>query len=70
MSVTKKDNEQFKKGVIGWLSDCEKKKKSIKKRITHLFKKWIVKRPKGQCQVLFSIHELDRLVDEILSELE
>lgn len=69
MSVTKKDNEQFKKGVTGWLNDCEKKKKSIKKRITHLFSKWIVKRPHGQCQILFSIYELDKLIDDIINEI-
>jgi len=45
------------------------KKKSIKKRITALFKKWIVKRPNGQCQILFSLTELDNFVDKILSEI-
>ena len=45
------------------------KKKSTRGRITHLFKKWIVKRPNGQCQILFSLTELDKLVDEILSEI-
>lgn len=46
------------------------KKKPIKKRITALFKKWIVKRPQGQCQILFSLYELDKFVDEILEELK
>jgi len=45
------------------------KKKLIKDKITLLFKKWIVKRPNGQCQILFSLYELDKLVDEILSEI-
>lgn len=45
------------------------KKKLVRDRITHLFKKWIVKRPNGQCQILFSLYELDKLIDEILSEL-
>ena len=45
------------------------KEKSTKDRITKLFKKWIVKRPNGQCQILFSLYELDKLIDEILSEL-
>ena len=38
-------------------------------KITSLFKKWFVKRPNGQCQILFSIYELDKFVDEILSEI-
>jgi len=47
----------------------ELQKKSVRNRITSLFKKWIVKRPNGQCQILFSLYELDKLIDEILSEL-
>jgi len=39
----------------------------LKIGITFLFKKWIVKRPQGQCQILFSIYELDRLVDGIIN---
>lgn len=45
------------------------KEKSIRYKITHLFKKWIVKRPNGQCQILFSLTELDKFVDKILSEI-
>ena len=45
------------------------KRKAMKNRITSLFKKWIVKRPEGQCQILFSIYELDEFVDEILKEV-
>jgi len=45
------------------------KKKSLRDRIIFLFKKWIVKRPKGQCQILFSIYELDKFIDEILLEI-
>jgi len=46
------------------------KKKSLKNRITCIFKKWIVKRPDGQCQILFSLYELDKFVDEILLEID
>lgn len=45
------------------------KKKSTRYKVTHLFKKWIVKRPNGQCQILFSLTELDGLVDKIFGEL-
>lgn len=45
------------------------KNKPIKNRITALFKKWIVKRPQGQCQILFSIYELDNIVEKILKEI-
>jgi hypothetical protein len=45
------------------------KEKSLRNRITSLFKKWYVKRPNGQCQILFSLTELDNFVDEILSEI-
>ena len=45
------------------------KQKTIRDKITCLFKKWIVKRPNGQCQILFSLTELDKLVNEILSEI-
>lgn len=40
---------------------------SMDVRITRLFKKYIVKRPNGNCQVLFALTELDDLVDEIVS---
>jgi len=43
--------------------------RKLKKRITSLFKKWIVKRPEGQCQILFSIYELDKFIDEIFKEI-
>ena len=46
------------------------RKKSIKNRVTALFKKWIVKRPEGQCQILFSIYELDKLVNKILKKVK
>jgi len=45
------------------------KEKSLRRRIITLFKKWIVKRPQGQCQILFSLYELDKFVEEILAEL-
>ena len=45
------------------------KKKPLKYRITALFKKYIVKRPEGQCQILFSINELDKLIDRIFKEI-
>ncbi|RXG65942.1 hypothetical protein ES695_05430 [Candidatus Atribacteria bacterium 1244-E10-H5-B2] len=45
------------------------RKKPLKNRITALFKKYIVKRPKGQCQILFSIYELDELIDKIFKEI-
>ena len=41
------------------------RKDKLKIKITSLFKKWIVKRPNGQCQILFSLTELDNFVDEI-----
>ena len=34
-----------------------------------LFKKWIVKRPKGMCQILFSLTELDNFCDEIREKI-
>jgi hypothetical protein len=40
-------------------------KKDIKREVTKLFKKWFVKRPNGNCQVLFALTELDDFVDEI-----
>jgi len=39
-------------------------------RITKLFKKWIVKRANGQCQILFPLCELDNFVNEILLEIK
>jgi len=49
-----------------WLA---KKKKPLITRITWLFKKWIVKRNKGQCQILIPLIELDDFVQEICKEL-
>lgn len=40
--------------------------KALTKAITRLFKKWIVKRPQGMCQILFALTELDDFVDEIV----
>ena len=40
-----------------------------KPNIQSLFKKWIVKRPKGMCQILFSLTELDGFCDEIKNEI-
>ena len=39
------------------------------RQITKLFKKYIVQRPNGNCQVLFALTELDDLVDEIIEQL-
>ena len=44
------------------------KKDKLKIIITRLFKKWIVKRLNGQCQILFALTELDNFVDEIINE--
>ena len=44
--------------------------KSLDIRVTWLFKKWIVKRNKGQCQILIPLIELDNLVKEILIQLK
>ena len=41
--------------------------KKIRLKVTRLFKKYYVKRPRGNCQVLFALTELDDLVEEILS---
>jgi hypothetical protein len=35
-------------------------------RLQSLFKKYIVKRPNGNCQVLFALTELDDLCKEII----
>ena len=40
-----------------------------KKIIQDCFKKYIVKRPKGMCQILFSLTELDNLCDEIKNDV-
>ena len=45
------------------------RRKKVKDRVTSLFKKYIVKRPNGQCQILFSLTELDGFVNEIFIEL-
>ena len=41
--------------------------RGLERAITKLFKKWIVRRPHGMCQVLFALTELDDLVDEIVA---
>lgn len=43
--------------------------KALTQAITSLFKKWIVERPHGMCQVLFALTELDDFVDEIVAEM-
>ena len=40
--------------------------KAVDIEITRLFKKYIVKRPDGNCQALFALTELDELVEEII----
>jgi hypothetical protein len=47
-----------------------RKSKTLHSRICSLFKKWLVRRPEGQCQVLFSWYELDDFVDEIIKEFK
>jgi len=42
-------------------------RKPLDVRIRKLFKKWLVKRPQGQCQVLFSWYELDDFVEDIIN---
>ena len=46
------------------------KVKPLEGRIAWLFKPYFVRRPKGQCQVLFALTELDALVDRIIKETE
>lgn len=41
----------------------------MRKKITELFKPYIVKRSAGNCQVLFPLTELDNLVDKIIEEV-
>ena len=40
--------------------------KSLSSKITAVFKPWFVRRPRGQCQVLFALSELDGIVAQIL----
>lgn len=42
------------------------RKVSQETRILELFKPYIVKRPNGNCQILFALSELDKLVDDII----
>lgn len=42
---------------------------AVKRNITRLFKKYFVKRPNGNCQVLFALTELDTLVNDIYKEV-
>lgn len=44
------------------------KKINCQKKLTKIFKPWIVKRPNGGCQVLFPLSELDTIVEKILKE--
>ena len=44
--------------------DLRKEQKEIRD-VTKLFKKYFVRRPNGNCQVLFALTELDDLVEEI-----
>ena len=46
--------------ILFWLSQISERNSSC------LFKKWLVRRPNGGCQVLFSWYELDDFVDEII----
>lgn len=43
--------------------------KELDIRINRLFKKYIVSRPNGNCQVLFALTKLDKLVEEIMQEI-
>ena len=52
------------------LKQFMRKSKTLHSRICSLFKKWLVRRPEGQCQVLFSWYELDDFVDEIIKEFK
>ena len=52
------------------LWEKQEKDDKLAKKITSLFKKWIVKRPNGQCQILFALTELDNFVYEIILECE
>lgn len=47
-----------------------RRSKELDSRIATLFKPYFVRRPKGQCQVLFALTELDELVDRIIKETE
>jgi hypothetical protein len=60
ISTTKEPTKLVKEYI-----EEEKRKAQIK--ITKCFKKYIVKRPNGNCQVLFALTELDDLVDEIIN---
>lgn len=41
--------------------------RGLERAIIKLFKKWIVIRPHGMCQILFALTELDDFVDEIVA---
>lgn len=43
---------------------------TLQDKITELFKQYIVKRPSGNCQVLFALTEIDGLVDKILEKIK
>lgn len=40
-------------------------RESLERKITKLFKPYFVRRPNGNCQVLFALTELDDLVERI-----
>lgn len=53
------------------IKDFIKKIRKIDEReITRCFKKYFVRRPNGNCQVLFALTELDDLVEEIISKIK
>lgn len=64
------ENNRFNKLMGGTKPVYTKRKKSIKNKVTTLFKKWIVKRPGGQCQILFALTELDDFVDDIIKTVK
>ena len=45
-------------------------KENTLRDVTRLFKKWIVKRPNGGCQILFPLTELDKLVEDIIEAVK
>lgn len=66
-------NEQYYQFVMGKHSRYKQnnkmkmtEKQKVQREITRCFKKYIVKRQKGNCQVLFALTELDSLVEEIM----
>lgn len=68
-----KNEVQFtgtKELMKAWLENAvSRQDENLCYRITKLFKKYIAKRPNGNCQILFALTELDDFVDEILIEI-